>query len=83
MTIREISEMATSMARACTRDQVKDNSMPLKLLYDELTKAKEIVPISLLVNKSDYWNDVKDLEASHHKKIWIAQALYIYDLMTQ
>lgn len=56
---------------------------PLQLIYVELVKSKDITRLADLepTKKLAYWKEVclKNPESSKWKKIWICQALYVYD----
>lgn len=57
--------------------------IPLQWLYTELLKNKDLIPISELekVKKDYYWRFVINMEAETCKKIWIVQAIYVYDFV--
>lgn len=58
---------------------------PLQLIYVELAKVKEIKRISDLEEgvKKRYWDEVnsKQPKVMKYRKIWIVQALYVFDLI--
>ena len=62
-----IETIAVKTARITPRQEIKDRCLPLKLLYDELTSAKEIPPLADIENKSDYWKEVIDLKEQRFK----------------
>lgn len=76
-------DLALGMAKATTRERVKDCSAPFALLYEELVRRKEIPALGELKDKVDRWNEVKDLEVDRRKKIWICQGVYVWDLITK
>lgn len=79
-------ELATGMARVTTREKVLQSTWtPFQLLYVELAKRKEITPLAWQdkETKEKYWREVRGLNAPRFKKIWICQALLIYDLITK
>lgn len=60
---------------------------PLQLIYVELAKSGDIKRLTDLdpERKENYWKEVclKNPEAMKHKKIWICQALYVFDEVTK
>lgn len=56
---------------------------PLQLVYVKLVENKDLTALSDLPKdeRSRYWNLVKELEAEQWKKISIAQALYVYEVI--
>lgn len=84
-------KMATDMARAIKEDPERliiERVLvcaPLQLLYVEMAKRKEIKSLSELSSeeKKRFWDKVKDLEMPKYRKIWCAQALYVYELITE
>lgn len=81
-----VSDLAISMARVTTREQVKVLTWPpFQLLYVELVKSKEIPALRDLdeATKKKYWQEAKAVDRPIWKQIWIMQSLYMYDLMTK
>lgn len=80
-------KMATDMARLINSEQqiIDFGWCPFQLLYTEMIKRKEITPLSELSieEKRKYWDKVKDLECPKYRKIWVCQALYLYELITE
>lgn len=70
--------------------EICDNMfIPFQLLYCELIKGKVIPPLAELpeAKKLEYWNRTKNVVAGgvrlETKRIWVAQALYVYELITK
>lgn len=79
-----ISDLATGMARLIKdRKDIRHLWVPLQLLYVEMAFRKEISSLKESGNAFEYWNQACQLrpEAPKHLKIWIAQALYMFDLI--
>jgi hypothetical protein len=79
-------DLATGMARVTTRENVLQVTwLPFQLLYTELVKRKEIMPITSFdrARKMMYWNEAKEAQpnAGKTKLIWLVQAVYVYDLI--
>lgn len=55
--------------------------IPLQMLYVELVKNKDLVPISEISSeeKNKYWLMVKELEKPMWAKVSIVQAIYTYE----
>ena len=70
------------MAKVTTRENIinGDSWKPLTLLYEQMVKRKEIEPLeSLTIDvKRKYW---KETTGSKWRRIWVAEALYMLDLM--
>jgi len=79
-----VSELAVRMAKVTTRENIinGDSWKPLTLLYEQMVKRKEIEPLeSLTIEvKRKYW---KETTGSKWRRIWVAEALYVYDLIMQ
>jgi hypothetical protein len=80
--IRQIPFTATRVCQITKREKICDISVPLKLLYDEMIKAKEIPSLSSLPleGRRGYWKETK---GERHERIVVCQALYMYDLITE
>lgn len=81
-------ELAIGMAHVTTREQVGQTTFyPFQLLYVEMCKAKDLKPLSEVDEKiaRGYWGEAKKAnpEAAKFKQMWVAQSLYVYDLLTQ
>ena len=82
----KVAELATGMARVTTREKVSQSTwLPFQLLYVEMAKRKEINTLSEIGKDKAllYWTEacVANPEASKWKKIWVAQSLYMFDLI--
>ncbi len=80
----KIIELAVSMAKVTTREQVKEVTWaPFTLLYEAMIRRKEIEPLSSLPpdKKWEYWEATEGIE-KRYKRIFICQALYVFDLIT-
>ena len=57
--------------------------LPLQMLYCDLVKNKDLVPLSELPEgeKRKYWNQVP--EGKHYVKIWMCQSLYVYNWLNK
>jgi len=79
-----VSELAVRMAKVTTRGNIinGDSWKPLTLLYEQMVKRKEIEPLERLTIdlKRKYWNETT---GSKCRRIWVAEALYVYDLITK
>ena len=77
-----VSELAVRMAKVTTRENIinGDSWKPLTLLYEQMVKRKEIEPLESLTDevKRKYW---KETTGSKCLRIWVAEALYVYDLI--
>ena len=77
-----ISEIVVNICKTTTRERIKDMTVPFVLLYDELVKAKEILPLGKLPEqeKRNYWNET---EGDKFNRVIQCRALYIYDVITK
>ena len=77
-----VSELAVRMAKVTTRENIinGDSWKPLTLLYEQMVKRKEIEPLERLTIdlKRKYWNETR---GSKWRRIWVAEALYVWDLI--
>jgi hypothetical protein len=72
--------LAVSMIRITTREKVIESTwLPFTILYDEMVKRKEIIPIGESPRKRDYWNET---HGSKYRRIFVSKALYVFDLLT-
>lgn len=57
--------------------------IPLQWVYVRMVENKDLTPLSDLSkeHKLRYWNQVKELKAQQWKKICLAQALYVYEVI--
>ena len=55
--------------------------LPLQMLYCDLVKNKDLVPLSELPEeeKRKYWSMVVEKEKPGYVKIWMCQSLYVYN----
>lgn len=82
-----IAQRAMRTVEICERVRIIESGMwlPVQMLYELMVKRKEITPISQEPKKATYWKEVSEAqpEESKIKKIWRAQALYMYDLIKE
>jgi len=77
----QVVSLAVSMIRITTRERVRESTwLPFTILYDEMVKRKEIVPIGESPRKRDYWNET---DGNKHRRIFVSKALYVFDLLTK
>lgn len=83
----KISDLAVGMAKATTRERISTGAtwLPFQLLYVDMAKRKEINTLSEIGKDKAllYWTQacVANQGATKCKKIWVAQALYMFDLI--
>ena len=77
-----VCRLAIDMAKLTTRENVINVPVPFALLYEIMVKRKEIEPIGSLTEelKRKYWNETR---GEKWRRIWEAEALYVYDLITK
>lgn len=58
--------------------------IPLQFVYVEMVKIKSIEPIASLPRdeKMKYWGKVAGLKKDKIVKVWVCQALYVYESLT-
>lgn len=81
----KIVSLAAEMARVTTREGIKRGTwLPFAALYDAMVIRKELTPISAIDKeaKRKYWDET-DPGQNRRKRIYIAQALYVYDLIME
>lgn len=83
----EAVRLAVGMAKATTPERICDCSIPFVLLYQEMVKRKEILSIQEIGRDKAllYWTQacLQAPQASKVKRLWIAEALYMFQLITQ
>lgn len=82
----KIADLAISMAKLIKeRSQIYYAWAPFQLLYVEMAKRKEINTLREIGNDKAllYWTEasVARPDSPKYLKIWISQALYLYDLI--
>lgn len=79
----DISELALEAAKMIKEkpERIKFLYIPLQLIYCEFVKSKQIPALSELpeCEKLKYWK-VSEGEGKVYKRIWIAQAAYVFNL---
>lgn len=81
-----IVDLAVNYAKVLSsRESIKNGPAPLQLLYAEMAGRKEIKSLRELdlETRTRYWREASGVEAPQFKKIWIAQALYMFDLIKE
>lgn len=89
MTTTELAVNATRIMKDPEKEICDNMFIPFQLLYCELIKDRVIPPLAELPEdkKLDYWNRTKNVVAAgvrlETKRIWVCQALYVYELITE
>jgi len=80
-----VSELAVRMAKVTTRENIinGDSWKPLTLLYAELLKEKDFIPLRYCEDLDRYKKETMFLKDNRVRRVFVMQGLYVYDLITK
>jgi len=78
-----VSELAVRMAKVTTRENIinGDSWKPLTLLYEQLLKEKDFIPLRYCEDLKKYKKETIFLKDK--RRVFVMQGLYVYDLITK